>query len=89
MSQTGLKQMNYIKFPDNFLELEDELSNYETSKVVILPVPYEKTTTYVKGTAKEPNAILEASRNMELYDGELDKEISDVGICTLNELTID
>jgi agmatinase len=81
--------MNYIKFPKNFGELEDEMSNYGTSKVVILPIPYEKTTTYMKGAAKGPEAILEASRNMELYDEELDKEICKVGICTLNELKIE
>lgn len=81
--------MNYIKFPNNFAELEDEISNYETSKVVILPIPYEKTTTYIKGTSKGPQAILEASRNMELYDEELDKDISEVGICTLDPLIID
>lgn len=81
--------MNYIKFPNNFAELEDEISSYKNSKVVILPVPYEKTTTYVKGTAKGPQAIIDASRNMEIYDEELNKDISKVGICTLNELKID
>jgi len=81
--------MNYIKFPKNFGELEEELSNYNTSKVIILPIPYEKTTTYIKGTAKGPQAILDASRNMELYDEELDKNICEVGICTLNELRIE
>jgi|TARA_B100001971_G_scaffold202585_1_gene216517 agmatinase len=81
--------MNYIKFPNNFGELEDELSNYDDSKAVILPISYEKTTTYIKGTAKGPRAILDASRNMELYDEELNKNICDVGICTLNELSIE
>ena len=81
--------MNYIRFPKNFGGLEDNISNYETSKAVILPIPYEKTTTYVKGAANGPEAILEASRNMELYDEELDKNICDVGICTLNELNIE
>ena len=81
--------MNYIKFPKNFGELEDELSNYDASKAVILPIPYEKTTTYVKGTAKGPRAIIDASRNMELYDEELNKNICDVGICTLNELKVE
>tara|TARA_Y100000310_G_scaffold310765_1_gene356349 strand:+ start:10659 stop:11555 length:897 start_codon:yes stop_codon:yes gene_type:complete len=89
MFQTGLKQMNYIKFPNNFGEIEDNISNYDASKAIILPISYEKTTTYVKGTGKGPGAILEASRNMELYDEELDKNICDVGICTLNELKID
>jgi len=81
--------MNYIKFPNNFAELEDNISNYETSKAVILPVPYEKTTTYIKGTAKGPKAIINASRNMEIYDEELGKNISDVGICTFEPLIID
>ena len=81
--------MNYIKFPDNFAELEDEISNYETSKAVILPVPYEKTTTYIKGTEKGPQAIINSSRYMESYDEELEVDISKVGICTLNPLIID
>jgi agmatinase len=81
--------MNYIKFPENFAELDDEISNYETSKVVILPLPYEKTTTYMKGTRNGPSAIINASRNMEIYDEELDKNISDVGVCTLNPLVIE
>ncbi|MAH33520.1 agmatinase [archaeon] len=80
---------NYIKYPKNFAELEDPLSNYDASKVIILPVPYEKTTTYIKGTANGPGAIIYASRNMELYDEELNKEICKIGICTLNELRID
>jgi len=81
--------MNYIKFPENFLELEDEFSNYETSKVAVLPVPYEKTTTYMKGAAKGPGAILKASRQVELYNEELGKNMYDMGICTLNELRIE
>src|SRR3989338_2391420 len=81
--------MNYIKFPKNFLEIPDALSNYETSKVAILPIPYEKTTTYIKGTANGPRAIIEASRNMELYDEELDKNVYEMGICTLRELKIE
>ena len=81
--------MNYIKFPENFLELEDEFSNYETSKVAVLPVPYEKTTTYMKGAAKGPGAILKASRQVELYNEELCKNMYDMGICTLNELRIE
>ena len=68
---------------------QEKNSAYETSKVVILPVPYEKTTTYIKGTKNGPTAIIDASRNMEIYDEELDKNISDGGICTLESLEID
>ena len=76
--------MEYKKFPDNFMELLDTFSNYEKSKVVILPIPYEKTTTYMEGTKKGPDAILEASVGLQLYDEELEKDICNVGICTLN-----
>src|SRR3989344_1474882 len=44
---------------------------YKDSNIVILPVGFEKTTTYKKGTSKGPEAMLEASKNLELYDAEL------------------
>ena len=43
----------------------DEFAN-ERAKVVILPVPFDLTTTYQKGSDKGPSALLEASRNLEL-----------------------
>ncbi len=73
---------------DNFCGLEKKYSEYKKSKAVIMPVPYEMTTTYLKGTAKAPRAIIEASKKLELYDEELDKVISDIGICTLAPLKI-
>ena len=79
--------MNYIKFPNNFAEISDEYSSYANSKVVILPFPYEKTTCYVKGTEKGPDAIIKASTEMELYDEELGN-IFEMGICTLKSLRI-
>ena len=78
--------MKYKKFPNNFLELVDPISNYEMSKAVILPVPYEKTTTYLEGTKKGPKAILEASVGVQLYDEELNEDICNLGICTLHPL---
>ena len=65
--------MKYTIFPNNFLELPDALSNYEDSKVVIIPVPYEKTTTFQKGTENGPKAIIENSVGVQLYDEELGK----------------
>lgn len=79
--------MNYIKFPNNFAEIPDSLSNYNKSKVVILPFPYEKTTCYVKGTKKGPEAIIKASSEMELFDEELGN-IFEIGICTLTNLKV-
>ncbi|MCK4649333.1 agmatinase [bacterium] len=70
---------------NNFGDIEKEFSNFEKSRVIILPVPYEATTTYGKGTKKGPRAIIDASQNMELYDEEIDREPYKVGIHTLKE----
>lgn len=56
---------------------------YEDAQVVILPIPYEASTTYRRGCENGPDAILEASHQVEYYDEELDWETCrDVGICT-------
>jgi|TARA_Y100000031_G_C8206663_1_gene378967 agmatinase len=78
--------MDYKNYPGNFLELTDPQSNFEGSKAVIIPIPYEKTTTFMRGTQKGPAAIIENSVGMQLYDEELSKNICEVGICTLNPL---
>jgi agmatinase len=70
--------------PDNFGGLAEEDSLYEKARAVIFPVPLERTTSYEHGTGNGPSAILAASRNMELYDDELDAEIyKEVGIATV------
>ena len=74
------------ELPRNFLGLDDETSDFAKAKAVILPVPYEATTSYGAGTGAGPSAIIEASRYIELYDQELDKEPYEVGIATLPEL---
>ncbi len=71
-----------------FLEIEPEFSAYEGSKIVIVPVPFEKTVSYGKGTKNGPKAILEASQIVEDYDIELDCEpYKKTGICTLPPVT--
>jgi agmatinase len=70
--------------PENFGGLPDEHSQYTTSRAVIFPVPLERTTSYEHGTRNGPAAILAASRNMELYDEELELEpYKEIGIHTL------
>ncbi len=70
--------------PENFGGISEEHSRYETSRAVIFPVPLERTTTFYPGTRNGPAAILAASRNMELYDEELQIEpYREVGIHTL------
>jgi agmatinase len=73
--------MNEIT-PDNFLGLPLEHSSIDNSKIVILPVPFDKTTTYIKGTDKGPKALIQASKNLELYDITTDTEIYKKGIYT-------
>lgn len=72
--------------PYNFMGLEPELSNFSSAKVTVLPVPYDSTTSYRSGARDGPRAIIQASRNMELYDDELGYEPSRIGIFTLDEL---
>src|SRR5204862_7990243 len=68
---------------NNFLGIPEAENTLEKSRVVVLPVPYERTVSYGVGTRNGPGAILEASRYVELYDDELDHEVSRVGIHTL------
>ncbi|MES1241250.1 MAG: agmatinase [Acidobacteriota bacterium] len=69
--------------PTNFGLLEPDSSAYETSRVVVLPVPFERTVSYGKGTSGGPAAIIRASQSLELYDEELGAEPYLQGIATL------
>ncbi|MBN1643889.1 MAG: arginase family protein, partial [Dehalococcoidales bacterium] len=63
-------------------DVEKQYRDPEKSKVVIVPVPYDKTSTWGKGADKGPAAILEASATLENYDIESDSEPYKVGIFT-------
>jgi agmatinase len=76
------------ELPHTFLGLDEGGSDFEAAKTVILPVPYESTTSYGGGTSGGPGAILEASRYIELYDQELDSEPWEGGIATLPQLQL-
>ncbi|SDX16541.1 agmatinase [Lutibacter oricola] len=63
-----------------------DYAKIETSKVVLIPVPYDGTSTWQKGADKGPKAFLEASENMELYDIETNTEVYKNGIYLANEV---
>lgn len=72
-----------------FGDFEDQYTGYETAEIAILPVPYDGTSTWLKGADKGPQAILEASPNMEFYDIETDSEVFRHGIVTLDAVSED
>lgn len=62
--------------------LPNEFAGLDVAKIVIVPVPFDKTTTYQKGSDLGPEALIEASRNLELYDIETNFEVYELGIHT-------
>lgn len=66
-----------------FADLPDEYTGYAQAGTVILPIPYDKTSTWRKGADLGPQALLRASANMELFDIETGSEVYRTGICTL------
>ncbi len=75
--------------PRNFAGISPPYSDWENSRVVVLPVPYDSTTDWRSGTRDGPQAIINASQYLELYDLELEQEIYKVGIHTLPEVQPD
>ena len=71
-----------MKEPINFGYLSAEYSSPEDAGIVIIPVAYDGTSTWMKGADEGPEAIIEASANMELYDIETDSEVYKKGIFT-------
>ncbi|MCX5831563.1 MAG: agmatinase [Deltaproteobacteria bacterium] len=67
----------------------DSHSSLADAKFVVVPVPYDLTSTYQSGSRRGPGAILDASANMELYDEELRQETYLAGIHTLVPLAAD
>ena len=60
--------------------IPQEYSKLDKAKVVLIPVPYDGTSTWQKGADKGPEAFLQASENMELYDIETDSEVYKEGV---------
>jgi agmatinase len=74
--------------PMNFGGIEEEeFSSFDAARVLVLPVSYEGTVSFGTGTGEGAMAIIDASRNMELYEEETDTEVYKIGIHTLEEFT--
>src|SRR3954466_12852671 len=74
------------QLPMNFGGIEEEkYSGFDTARILILPVSYEGTVSYGTGTGAGASAIVDASRNMELYEEETGTEVYKLGIHTLQE----
>src|SRR5919201_3090259 len=63
-------------------------TDFANARVVILPVPLDRTTSYVPGTRNGPHEILVASSHMELWDEETETDVHDIGIFTLPEMEL-
>ena len=65
----------------DFGNLPKEFTDYQKAEIAILPIPFDKTSTWLKGADKGPEAIIKASANMELYDIKTNLEVYKKGIC--------
>src|SRR6186713_2054156 len=61
-------------------------ADFDNARVVILPIPLDRTTSYVPGTRTGPHEILVASSHMELWDEETETDVHSIGIVTLPEM---
>ena len=68
--------------PFNFLALNYDQSRLDQARVVLIPVPYDSTTSMRTGAREGPNAMIQASNGLEDYDWELDLDVSELGIHT-------
>ena len=69
-----------------FLDTPPNEDDPDSARVFVIPVPYDSTTSFKSGARYGPAAIIEASRHLEDYDIELNRDISEVGIHTTPEL---
>ena len=77
-----MSKKNYAGIPDKYARIDE-------AKVVLIPVPYDGTSTWQKGADKGPDAFLDASENMELYDIETRTEVYKKGVYLAPPVTED
>jgi len=72
---------------NTYAGIPEALGKLEQAKIVLIPVPYDGTSTWQKGSDKGPKAFLEASENMELYDIETGTEVYKQGVFLADAIT--
>jgi len=66
-----------------FLAPPEGYGGFDAARAVVVPFPYQGGVSYGLGTADAPQAVLEASQQVEFYDEELDGEPYKIGIATI------
>src|SRR5215472_9738657 len=74
--------------PGEFGGIKACATDFDRARVVILPIPLDRTTSYVPGTRLGPHEILVASSHLELYDEETGTDVHGIGIFTLPEMEL-
>jgi len=69
-----------MKAKTNCAGIPDKYARLDDCKIVLIPVPYDGTSSWQKGADKGPDAFLHASENMELYDIETKSEVYKKGV---------
>lgn len=84
-------ELRSLPTKENYLGLPPEWSDVAQSQVVLIPIPYERSSSYLWGSARGPAEIIAASRSLELYDEELGLEVFRAagGIATLSPSTLE
>ena len=86
VDSSDVEEVTPVWTPFSFLGLDGKAAALDNARVVILPVPYDSTTSFKAGARHGPRAIIEASYHLEDYDPELDADVSCVGIHTAPSL---
>ncbi len=71
-----------MEYTNRFGDIPDEYASESRAKIVVIPVPYDETSTWQKGADKGPEALIDASKQMELYDIDTCTEVYKQGIYT-------
>lgn len=84
----GAETPEWLGPPSSFLGLRSPEADFSAARAVIVPAPYDGTTTFRAGTREGPRAIINASRELELYDEETRTEAWRQGLATLDEVAV-